>query len=253
MTAAIGSRAAESGAIDSVAIIIPARDEERLLPRCLKALGGAIDELLERRPRIAVRTVVVADRSTDGTLMVVAADDRVEAVVVQHGNVGAARRSGAAYVFGDAAWRTAGTWLVTTDADSIVPRDWLVKHVDHAEEGADAVIGTVTPEFEGLSREQIDAWKASHPPGEPNGHVHGANLGIRGSVYLAVDGFHPRAVGEDVDLVARIAERGFAVVPSARLDVTTSSRVAARAPGGYASWLHDGGLMPVSRLVEPEL
>lgn len=241
--------------IDAIAVVIPARDEERLLPRCLTALGDAIDELVRARPRISVRTVVVADRSTDGTLTIVAADERVEAVVVEHGNVGAARRAGAAYVLGDAPWRTSRTWLVTTDADSIVPRDWLVRHVEHAEHGADAVVGTVTPEFDDLTAEQIEAWTATHPTGEANGHVHGANLGIRASTYLAVDGFHPRAVGEDVDLVARIASRGYTVVPSGSLDVMTSSRVIARAPGGYASWLHDGGLIPLSRFtgLEPEL
>jgi len=237
--------------IDAVAIVIPARDEERLLPRCLSAIGGAIDELARRRPHVAVRTVVVADRSTDGTLMVVAADPRVEAVVVEHGNVGAARRAGAAYVLGDEPWRGASTWLVTTDADSIVPRDWLVQHVDHAEHGADAVVGTVTPEFDELSAAQIEAWTATHAPGAANGHVHGANLGIRASAYLAVDGFHPRAVGEDVELVARLVSRGYAVQPSAKLDVTTSSRAVARATGGYASWLHEGGLIPVARFTDP--
>jgi glycosyltransferase involved in cell wall biosynthesis len=239
--------------IDTVAIVVPARDEERMLPRCLEALGSAIDELVRHRPRITVRTVVVADRSTDGTLMVVASDERVEAIVVEHGNVGAARRAGAAYLLADEAWRTSRTWLVTTDADSVVPHDWLVRHVEHAEHGADAVVGTVTPEFDELSEEQIEAWTASHPAGEPNGHVHGANLGIRASAYLAVDGFHPRVVGEDVDLVGRIASHGFAVVPSGALDVMTSSRVIARAPGGYASWLHDGGLIPLARFTEPEL
>ncbi len=240
-------------AIDAVAVVIPARDEERLLPRCLAALGGAIDELVRSRPRITVRTVVVADRSTDGTLMIVEADERVEAVVVEHGNVGAARRAGAAYVLGDAQSRTSRTWLVTTDADSIVPRDWLVRHVEHAEHGADAVVGTVTPEFDDLSPEQIQAWTATHPAGRPNGHVHGANLGVRASAYLAVDGFRPGAVGEDADLVARVASRGYTVVPSGAVDVMTSSRVTARAPGGYASWLHSGGLLPLARLADPPL
>ncbi len=197
--------------IDSVAIVIPARDEESLLPRCLNALGGAIDELTRRRPSIAVHTVVVAV----------------------------------------AAWRTASTWLVSTDADSIVPHDWLVQHLDHAEQGADAVVGTVTPEFDGLSAGQIEAWTVSHPAGDPNGHVHGANRGIRADVYLAVDGFHPRAVGEDVELVARIASRGYRVIPSGKLDVMISSRAIARAPGGYASWLHEGDLIPIDRFTDP--
>lgn len=238
--------------IDTVAIVIPARDEERLLPRCLSAIGAAIDELGRRRPHIAVRAVVVADRSTDGTVTVIADDPRVEAVVVEHGNVGAARRTGAAHLLGDASWRSPRSWLVTTDADSLVPRDWLVQHVEHAEQGADAVIGTVTPEFDGLSLEQIEAWTATHPAGNANGHVHGANLGIRASVYLDVDGFHSHEVGEDVDLVARVVSRGYTVVPSGRLDVTTSSRVLARAPGGYAAWLHGGGLIPATRFVDSE-
>ncbi|MDP9028495.1 MAG: hypothetical protein M3N46_13270 [Actinomycetota bacterium] len=129
----------------------------------------------------------------------------------------------------------------------MVPRDWLVQHVDHADLGADAVVGTVTPEFAELTPEQIEAWTATHPAGNANSHVHGANLGIRASVNLALDGFHPQALGEDVDLVARIASPGYTVVPAANVDVMTSSRVVARAPGGYASWLHGGGLSGFAR------
>jgi glycosyltransferase involved in cell wall biosynthesis len=227
----------------SVAVIIPARDEEKLLPRCLAAVHRSVDELALRHPAITVRTLVVADRTTDGTLDVIAADPRAEAVVVEHGNVGAARRAGAAHLLSESTWRRPHAWMAITDADSVVPPEWLVEHVEHADRGADVIVGTVTPDFGGLSAEQIDAWTASHPDGVANGHVHGANLGIRATAYTAVGGFRPHPVGEDVDLVARIASTGFAVVASGRLDVMTSSRRVGRAPDGYASWLHGGGLL----------
>ncbi len=233
--------------VEHLAVVIPARDEERLLPRCLTAVETAIDRMRHEHPSVSVRLVVVVDRSTDGTLAVVHADPRVDAVVVvDHGNVGAARHAGIAEALGRSDHSTGATWVATTDADSIVPPGWLVQHVMLADDGADAVIGTVTPEFEGLSDELVAGWLATHKPGEANGHVHGANLGVRGSTYEQVGGFASREVGEDVELIARIAQGGWTVTSSGAMDVSTSSRIVARAPHGYAAWLHGGGLLRVA-------
>jgi hypothetical protein len=39
---------------------------------------------------------------------------------------------------------TDGTWLATTDADSVVPRHWLTAQMSHAAASARVVVGTVT-------------------------------------------------------------------------------------------------------------
>jgi hypothetical protein len=74
-------------------------------------------------------------------------------------------------------------------------------------------------------------------PGEANGHVHGANLGVRASVYRSAGGFADLAEHEDIDLVARCRALGATTVASARADVLTSGRQVGRTPGGYAGYL----------------
>jgi pilus assembly protein CpaB len=66
-------------------------------------------------------------------------------VEVNERNVGSARDAG----MREALRRMGGldpasTWLATTDADSVVPPTWLVQHVNYAEQGWDAVVGTAT-------------------------------------------------------------------------------------------------------------
>src|SRR6476661_8571682 len=52
--------------LTEVLVVVPARNEERLLPRCLQALQDAADRLAAERPGVAVRVVVVLDRCSDG-------------------------------------------------------------------------------------------------------------------------------------------------------------------------------------------
>jgi hypothetical protein len=99
------------------------------------------------------------------------------------------------------------------------------------------MVGTVRPEFSDLPAAQAALWRATHVRGEPNGHVHGANLGVRGSAYAAVRGFVPMPEHEDVDLVHRLREAGFTLVASDDCEVVTSGRVVGRTPGGYAAYL----------------
>ncbi|MEV4619115.1 glycosyltransferase family A protein [Asanoa sp. NPDC049573] len=214
--------------LNRVAVIVPAHNEEELLPRCL----GAIDVAVAAVPHLRVEVVVVLDACTDGTA---AACRRagVRTVVVDAHNVGRARAAGAAYALRSGA---AGLWLATTDADSRVPDTWLARQLRHAAAGAEVVVGTVT----------VDDW-SPWPPllattyrtayDRTEGHVHGANLAASATAYLAAGGFPPRPLAEDRAFVAAARLAGRRIVHALDLPVSTSGRRVARAPGGFSAFL----------------
>jgi glycosyltransferase involved in cell wall biosynthesis len=205
----------------NVAVVIPARDEGELIARCLASIGNA-------------RIIVVADSCADDTAAI-ARSRGAEVIEIDAANVGLARAIGC-----EAALRHPEVdWLACTDADSVVPVNWIDEQQRLAATGTDAVIGTVRPDFADLTALQTGAWLATHQPSVANGHVHGANLGLRASAYLSVGGFAPVSEHEDNDLVARLAAAGFTVTPTAAIEVLTSGRVFGRTPGGYARYLRD--------------
>lgn len=67
--------------------------------------------------------------------------------------------------------------------------------------------------------------------------IYGANLGLRGDVYLAVGGFGPLSAGEDRHLWDRVKLAGYRAVTTAAAPVVTSSRTRGRARGGLADLL----------------
>lgn len=205
----------------SVAVVIPARDEADLIVRCLASIG-------------AERIIVVADSCVDNTAQI-ARSRGAEVIEITDANVGVARAVGC-----EAALRHPDIdWIACTDADSAVPPNWIDEQLRLAAMGADVVVGTVRPDFADLTALQTRAWLATHQPGVANGHVHGANLGIRASAYLSVGGFAPVSEHEDNDLVDRLAAAGFTITPTAAIDVLTSGRAFGRTPGGYARYLRD--------------
>ena len=56
--------------IEAVGVVVPAHDEEELLPACLAGLTEAAAMAVEDRPGLRVRIVVAADACTDGTVAV---------------------------------------------------------------------------------------------------------------------------------------------------------------------------------------
>jgi hypothetical protein len=71
-------------------------------------------------------------------------------------------------------------------------------------------------------------------------HVHGANFGIRADTYVELGGWPAVASGEEVATAYRVAaSRRLRIVRTAAIRVTTSSRVAARAPDGFAGYLRE--------------
>lgn len=224
-----------ASAITQVAVVVPARDEERLLPRCLAALADA--ERLAEAAGLRTQVLVVLDRCVD-TSAAVARRAGVATLETTYGVVGAARAQGAAHVI--RGWLGAGVdlstaWLAGTDADSVVPPGWLARQVALADAGADCVVGTVEPH--GLSGTLAEAWWARHRLGEGHGHVHGANLGVRASAYVSVGGFAPVSGHEDVELVGRLRAAGHRCVATDSARVRTSGRLRSRVEGGFATYL----------------
>ncbi len=219
----------------AVRVVVPARDEEELLPRCLAALGEAARRLRRDRPGVDVEVVVVLDRCRDGSERVARSVPGTRVLVANAGTVGRARALGAAVALRSCPEPAARVWLATTDADSEVPPGWLVEHLDLADRGADLVVGTVEPDD--LGPDLLRRWHADHRLGPDHPHVHGANLGIRGDAYLAAGGFGPLPVDEDRELVDRVSGAGRVVVRTDRGRVRTSGRTAGRAPGGFATYL----------------
>jgi hypothetical protein len=221
-----------------VAVVVPALDEEELLPGCLDSVARAVAALGATHAEIECRVIVVLDSCQDASGEVVARRAGVTAVAVQLGCVGAARALG---VESAAAWASslAGgpLWVANTDADSTVPTDWLVNQVEFAREGHDLVVGTVRPVPGDLTGDELAAWWARHTLRDGHDHVHGANLGFSLAAYRAVGGFRALPVHEDVELVSAMRRAGCSWVAPGGPAVTTSGRRTSRAAGGFAAYL----------------
>lgn len=220
--------------IEALAVVVPVHNEERLLSRCLASVEAAVSRL-----SLPCTVFVVIDASTDGSWAVA---QRHPFTVIEIGarSVGAARSVGVAAALDHLAQVPhRRTWIANTDADSVVPPNWLTLQLKLARAGADVVIGTVRPEFTDLSPRHRQLWLDTHTRGHPNGHVHGANLGLRGDVYRGAGGFSDAPEHEDVMLVDRCRAAGARVVASDAAEVVTSGRFVGRTPGGYAAYLRD--------------
>jgi Glycosyl transferase family 2 len=217
--------------VEAAAVVVPAHNEEEEIPACLAALRAAAESVW-----IPVRLLVVADACTDETAAVAAAHG-AEVIGIGARNVGAARAVGMAGLLR----RTADTdpaavWLATTDADTVVPPGWLRRQLGYAAQGWDVVLGTVTvADWDEHPPHTPAAFAAMYESGEgPHPHVHGANLGIRASAYLAAGGFKPLRTAEDHALMAAATEAGCQVLQASDLIVQTSARRQARAPRGFS-------------------
>lgn len=224
-----------SATVDWLCVVVPARNEEELLPLCLTSVSGAVRALARVRPEICVEVFVVLDQCTDSS-MAVAADFGVNAVAVDSGCVGLARAAGITAALRDQERDPARAWIAGTDADSTVPDHWVIRQVELAEQGHDLVVGTVQPQPAPL-HDVVHRWFDQHVLGEGHAQVHGANLGFRASAYLAFGGYLPLVEHEDVALVKAMRRAGLPWVATDTNRVTTSTRLSGRTPGGFAGYL----------------
>jgi hypothetical protein len=226
--------------LDAIHELVPARDEEVLIGRCLESLSAARAELRAARPGLSVRITVVLDRCFDGTAGIVERAAWVQSLPVTALSVGAARAAGVQHAARvHASQRADRVWVACTDADSAPPPTWLVGQARCAEAGYAARIGTVFPDLEQAEPLLHQRWLDRHDDSLGHRHVHGANLGFSLAAYLQVDGFTHRECGEDVDLVSRLRRAGLVVQATGDDPVATSGRRTSRVRGGFADYLSD--------------
>jgi glycosyltransferase involved in cell wall biosynthesis len=228
-------------ALERAVVVIPAHNESANLPDCLKAVVTAAACL-----PMPVLTVVVLDACEDCSVNFAGRfGSDVHFIEVDVRNVGAARAAGFSYArSSEAMWGDESrVWYATTDADTRVDPDWLIRQTAS---GADVVLGVVRiANWRHLPaaavRRYLNAYRSKRRP-DGHGHVHGANMGFRADSYWKVGGFSDLATGEDVDLVRRFEEHHLVIDRDERLSVTTSARQKGRAPKGFAAYLRDVGL-----------
>lgn len=214
-------------------VVIPAHNERSELPACI---GSALTAAL--CAPLPVTLVVVLDASDDGSADLAGRfGSDVHFVNVDARNVGSARAAGFRYL---RSLRECDTdcWYATSDADSRVDPDWLIRQLAHP---ADMVLGVVRVDnWRHHGREVVDRYLRAYDARRGGGHhdhVHGANMGFSADAYWSVGGFRALATGEDVDLVRRFEAAGYQVRRDGALSVTTSARSRSRAPRGFSHYL----------------
>lgn len=230
------------------AVGVPARDEEQLVGESIESLLAAADELDDPE---SAHIVIACDSCTDATPRIANAfarrDARITVVQGTWRSAGACRAAAIDRALTRA--RVDGAlddvWVATTDADTVVPGDWLTSQALFWSRGDHAVAGVV--DLHEADHDVRSAFTRHYVLGhDSHGHVHGANLGIRADAYLSVGGFPPVTTAEDHALWHELRTAGFICRSSVALRVATSPRLIGRAVAGFADHLHNLMALPAA-------
>lgn len=188
----------------NISVVIPARNEAAALPACLRALA-------HQKTQHNVEVIVVDNASTDQTKAIAESWQNRLKLCVIHESVrgrGRARRSGFA---------AAKTEIIlSTDADSIVPSDWVEKLVLTLVENPEAVAASGCSYITDGSKFTNWTMRIGMPFSLRLyrlliGHymLTGANFVIRRQAYEAAGGFDANQdMLDDVDLAFRVSRIG---------------------------------------------
>ena len=221
----------------SIGIVVPAQNEEASIEQCVESIRRSCAGAGLRDYWI----VIVADSCTDETLLRArrAVAGVGQALECHSRNVGSARRLGVDAVLAHFSHKDLSQiWLANTDADTLVPLDWITGQLRLADSGITAVAGIVQLD-EGGSPEAHELYRTTYltRPDGTHGHVHGANLALRADAYVDAGGWADRALAEDHCLWDRLKRRGWRLASPVSSVVVTSARLIGRATGGFADTL----------------
>ena len=188
-----------------VSVVIPVWNREQCIADAVQSV------LTQTHPH--VECIVVDDGSTDATVDRVRGafgdDPRVSLIVAGHGGVSAARNRGVA--------AATGRFVTFLDSDDLMAPARIERQLATLQDPtSDAVVGR---------QEQVEpevgrpAWVEAHPEWW-NGYYHTSVLVETGRV-RAVGGYDEQlTIGEDLDLIARLAGAGVRILPLEEVVVT---------------------------------
>ncbi|MFJ9449176.1 MULTISPECIES: glycosyltransferase [unclassified Herbaspirillum] len=217
-----------------IGVVIPVHNEEDYLRACLASVQLAIAH--PGLPAEEVRVLAVLDACSDGSSGIAQGLD-IDFLSIDSRNVGLARAAGAAALL-----EAGARWLAFTDADSVVAPAWLATQLAlSVQDAADAVCGTVAVDDWSAHGERAQFlrkhFQSTYFDQDEHRHIHGANLGVSAAAYRLAGGFAALTCGEDVALVQALLACGARIAWSAAPRVTTSSRIASHARGGFGDTL----------------
>ncbi|HXP00072.1 MAG TPA: glycosyltransferase family 2 protein [Luteibacter sp.] len=256
-----GPPAAAARTDEPCVVAIPVRNEEGGIGRCLDALAR-----LDRRAGNLHQVLLVLNGCTDATWEVARAWACGNALSVRMADIRLAEHANHAGGARAAALTMALQLLrghprgvvLTTDADTRVPHDWLERALGNLDAGCDVVAGDVDVDAAALSLwpaslrrrvhmedtyaqllDEVDALcdPVPHNPWPTHRRCSGANLVFRASALRLLPHIPAPSCGEDKALVAACLARDLRVRHDPGLRVETSARLHGRAQGGMADTL----------------
>lgn len=199
--------------LPKISVVIPAYNEALMLPLCLQAVTSQ-DYMGE------VEVIVVDNCSTDAT-----------AKIARSFNAKVIKETKRGVVYARIAGFKAAKHeiIASTDADTIVPYDWLIQ-IEKALRNKKyaGVVGTYTLyNVNTLSKKIVKLLVPVFRTGDRllGAHFAGANFAVRKAAYEEIGGFDTKFVtGEDLDLSYRLRKKGYKLKVAYHIKVLTSAR-----------------------------
>lgn len=200
-----------------LSIIIPAFNEEQLIPDCLKSITDSLST--HRKPGFTYEVIVVDNNSTDNTAKL-ARQAGATVVFEPINQIGRARNAGAAAAVGD--------WLLFVDADSLLNPGMMVDILKMIESGQYVGCGSVMhmPNLPWWGAFAMYLWTATSVLCR---WASGALVVCRADAFKAVGGFNQEIFAADeIDLSRKLKRWGrqhnLAFTILTRHPLVTSSR-----------------------------
>lgn len=260
----------------TVIVAIPAHNEAERIEACLRALSEQRSLDGTTLPPGTFSVILYVNNSTDGTDAVARSligtlpyDLDILKVWLDDADAsaGGARRLAMA----EAARRleaVAGNGiLMTTDADTVVPPEWIAHAISIIGNGVDAVTGglvldaadearlpvhlkargALEARYGGLLCELESRFDPQdYDPWPRHADEPGASLALTLASFKAIKGVPRQALGEDKALCNALRREGFRIRHAPELSVTTSGRLTGRACGGCADTMRQRIVHPNS-------
>lgn len=201
-------------------LVIPMYNARDTLPAMLDSIE-AQDEAIG-----SFETIIVDDGSTDDSRAIAAARPWCRVLTQANCGPGAARNLGAQ--------RARGEIIIYTDADCVLPSDFVRRHIEmHAlRPDVDGLCGGVTPATRlplgsPVLADHLCSWFNAHdalPPRTPE-YMWGANMSVKRRVLAAgVAWSADRITGEDVDFSLQMRRRGMVTTFAPEIAVRHTDR-----------------------------